>query len=38
MLEDFVKLFETKDYEERMLAVMNREIRLKIEEKEQLAK
>ncbi len=38
MLEDFVKLFETKDYEERMLAVMNRDIRLKREEQEQLAK
>lgn len=38
MVEDFVKLFEKKDYEGRIMACLNLEIRIKREEALQLQK
>lgn len=32
MVEDFIKLFAHKDYEDRILALLNNEIRLKRED------
>jgi hypothetical protein len=38
MVEDFVKLFEPKDYEGRILNVLNQEIRQRKQELEELRK
>ena len=38
MVEDFIKLFENRDYEDRILTCLNEEIRSEREEQLQLAR